>query len=66
MCFPKTVIYEVIQFTIKLIYTYVKNQFKNTKKMLFKTIIMTELTVEDLGDKNSKPKEEQRETRKNI
>lgn len=29
-------------------------------------LITTELTVKDLGEKNSKPKEEQRTTRKNI
>lgn len=29
-------------------------------------LITTESTIEDLGEKNSKPKEEQRTTRKNI
>lgn len=55
-----------LQITIKLIYKYIKIYFINTKEFLFKMLITTESTIENLGEKNTKPKEEQRRTRKNI
>lgn len=36
------------------------------KRFSFKMLIKTELTVKDLEEKNSKPKEKKRTTRKDI
>lgn len=58
-CFPKTVTYGVLPFTIKLMYKYVKNKFKKHGKM-FKTLITTELkTLERKMVSPKKNKEQQ-------